>query len=59
MAVSWPEQQRRAAEHLCIWCAAPAQFIARLNRYGVHCKKHARIICENYKKWKSKNKIKR
>lgn len=51
MSVNFPEQQRREAAHLCIWCAAPAQFITRYGRHGVHCKKHARIICENYRKW--------
>ncbi len=54
MSVSFPEQQRRARMHLCIWCAAPAQYITRLSRHGVHCRKHARIICENYRKWKAR-----
>lgn len=54
MSVAFPEQQRRAREHLCIWCAAPAQYIARLSKHGVHCRKRARLIVENYKRWKAR-----
>jgi len=54
MSINFPELQRRQKASLCIWCAQPAQWIERLDRHGVHCKRHARKICENYKKWKAR-----
>lgn len=54
MSVNWIEQQRRLAANRCIWCASPSRYIENLGRYGVHCKRHARIICENYKRWKKR-----
>lgn len=51
MSVNWPEQQRRARLHLCIWCAEPARYLARHKRHGVHCERHAKIIAGNHKAW--------
>lgn len=50
MSVNWPEQQRRARLHLCVWCAEPARLL-RTGKHGVHCERHAKIIAENYKAW--------
>jgi hypothetical protein len=54
MSVAWPEQQRRQRAHLCIWCAEPAQYLPNLERHGVHCAKHARVIAENAKRWRER-----
>jgi len=54
MSVSWPEQQRREREHLCIMCAKPCRWLERHDRYGVHCEKCAQRNNENYKKWKAR-----
>lgn len=54
MSVCITELLRREREHLCVWCGMPAQYIINLERHGVHCKKHARRICANYKRWKAR-----
>lgn len=56
MSVGIVELLKREREKRCIWCGMPAQYIARFERHGVHCKKHARVICENYKRWKARRK---